>query len=316
MIDRSIVITGSSGTVGTALALELLDEGCDVTGVDARANRWHDRIDERTHVVNLTTADISERVPSSVDLVVHLAANARVHKLVQNPQLAKENVDTTFAVLEYARAMDAALLFVSSREVYGNGGQIIHDETNTSVEMCESPYTASKLSGEAFVHSYSNCYDLETVIVRLSNVYGKYDASDRVVPQFVTRSMNGQDLRVYGNDKILDFTYLGDCVNGLASVIERFSTVSGTTFNIASGRGASLETVATLIAEELNSNGEIVVEASRTGEVSKYIADITRANRILGYEPQVTLKEGIRDTIAWYENRPAVRDEIATRIGL
>ena len=310
MSHSSILITGSSGTVGTSLAATLLEQGYEVFGVDMRSNPWKKVVNDRTTVLDLTEEGVADRLPQSVDLVVHLAANARVHKLVQNPERAKENFETTFNVLEYARDVGADVIFSSSREVYGNGDKVIYDETDTYIDECESPYTASKIGGEALVKSYDNCYEIEASIVRFSNVYGKYDASNRVIPLFIAQASRGEDLTVYGDDKVLDFTYIDDCVNGLVQMVNQFNKVSGTTFNIASGRGTSLLELAELIVEKVGAEVDIDVEENRTGEVGRYIADISKAQKILNYEPNYTTSQGIGETVDWYLERKELFEEI------
>jgi UDP-glucose 4-epimerase len=310
MTRSSILITGSSGTVGTELADSLLSQGYEVTGVDINQNNWLDKVDERTTVADLTKKSDLQDLPSSVDLVVHLAANARVHKLVQNPEMAKENFDSTFNVLEYAREVGADVLFSSSREVYGNNGKMVYSETDTYVDECESPYTASKIGGEALVKSYSNCYDMEATILRFSNVYGKYDASDRVIPLFIAQANNGKDLTVYGDNKVLDFTYIDDCINGVLRVIKQFNKSSGTTFNIASGRGTSLLELAEIIVDELGADVSVKTEENRTGEVGRYIADTSKAEKLLEYEPEYGLRDGINATIDWYMDKEELLNKI------
>jgi UDP-glucose 4-epimerase len=310
MEHESIVITGSSGTIGTALADKLLEQGYDVTGVDIMENRWLDYINNHSITADITDQGAFDDLPPTPDLVIHLAANARVHKLVQNPTLAKENFDTTFNVMEYAREAGADVIFASSREVYGKNGKIIYSETDTYVDECESPYTASKIGGEALVKSYGKCYDIDVSIARFSNVYGKYDSSDRVVPLFIAQASNGENLTVYGDNKVLDFTYIDDCVYGILQMIEEFNKAFGTTFNIASGRGTSLSTLAEIIVNELEADVSISVEENRTGEVSRYVADTTKAEKILGYDPDSTIREGIAETIAWYRERPEIQIEI------
>lgn len=312
MTHESILITGSSGTVGTALCQRLLEEEYDITGIDIKPNRWSDEVNERTIVTDLSDRSSLNELPNDIDLVIHLAANARVHKLVQNPELAKENFDTTFNILEYARKIGADFIFSSSREVYGNNGKIIYDETDTYVDECESPYTASKIGGEALVKSYDVCYDINTSIVRFSNVYGKYDASNRVIPLFIAQASQGEDLTVYGNDKVLDFTYIDDCVNGVVRVIEQFNKAASSTFNIASGEGTSLVEVAQTIVAEVDADISIQVEENRTGEVSRYVADISKANKIFGYDPSYDINEGIEATVDWYLSRQDLFETITS----
>ncbi|WP_435073290.1 NAD-dependent epimerase/dehydratase family protein [Halorubrum sp. HHNYT27] len=312
MPTKSILVTGSSGTIGTALCHRLLEKGYDVRGTDLKQNRWSTEINKRTIIADATDKSTVEQLPNTFDLVIHLAANARVHKLVQNPDLAKENFDTTFTILEYAREIGADFIFSSSREVYGNNGKIIYDETDTYVDECESPYTASKIGGEALVKSYDVCYDIDTSIVRFSNVYGKYDASNRVIPLFIAQASQGEDLTVYGDDKVLDFTYIDDCVDGVVRVVEQFNKAAGSTFNIASGEGTSLVEVAQTIVDKTDADVSINVEENRTGEVSRYVADISKASKIFGYEPSYDIDQGIEATVDWYLARQDLFDTITS----
>lgn len=310
MAISSVLITGSSGTVGTALAESLLDDGYQVTGVDIRKNRWSDRVNEHTIIADIRSEEEIQNLPEFVDLVVHFAANARVHKLVEDPSLAKENFDTTYNILEYVRNTDAKIIFSSSREVYGNNGKIIYDETDTYVDECESPYTASKIGGEALVKSYGNCYDIDTSILRFSNVYGKYDVSDRVIPLFLAQARAGKDLIVFGEDKILDFTYIDDCIDGVARVVDNFQKISGATFNIASGEGSSLLDLAKLVVDITSSDVSVYTKPNRTGEVGRYVADVTKAEKLLGYKPEYSFEEGIEQTVDWYLSNPKLLAEI------
>lgn len=187
---------------------------------------------------------------------------------------------------------------------------MIYSEDDTYVDECESPYTASKVGGEAMVKAYEQCYDLDATILRFSNVYGRYDISDRVIPLFIAKAYNGHDMTVFGDDKVLDFTYLNDCIDGIMRAIENFHKTKGTTFNIASGTGTSLVELAKEISAQFETDSEIHVESSRAGEVSRYVADITKARKVLGYEPSYTLVTGMAETIDWYTTHSEFFDEI------
>jgi UDP-glucose 4-epimerase len=303
MSHDHIVVTGSSGTIGTELMIQLLDQGYEVTGVDCESNQWSDRVNRRTIQLDLSGNNNLTQLPSDADLIVHLAANARVYKLIETPEKARDNFLTTFNTLEYARETGSDVIFASSREVYGNRKKIVHTEIDTYVDECESPYTASKIGGEALVMSYSNCYDIHTSILRFSNVYGRYDVSDRVVPLFIAQATHNQTLTIYGGDKLLDFTYLNDCINGVLSAINNFRKARGTTFNIASGKGASLVDLATIVRDTVKSDSSIEIDDSRTGEVSRFVADTTKARRILDYESEHNLQSGIQKTVEWYDKQ-------------
>lgn len=301
-MGHTVLITGSSGMIGAALSEHLLELGYDIIGFDSKPNRWSDEVNEITIVGDLRNPEGIGDVPRDVDTIVHLAANARVHKLVENPKHAQDNLNMTFNVLEWARQNDVSnIIFGSSREVYGNKNKFVYSEDDTYVDECESPYTASKVGGEAMVKAFEQCYGIDSCILRFSNVYGRYDVSDRVVPLFITRARRGMDLTVYGDSKVLDFTYLDDCVSGIMTVINDFHKSKRTTFNLASGKGTSLVELAEKIAERFDHKSEISVDSSRTGEVGQYVADISKATKVLGYEPEWSLAEGLDETIAWHE---------------
>jgi nucleoside-diphosphate-sugar epimerase len=301
---KNILVTGSSGTIGTALCESLLARGYQLTGIDIRHNKWSNQIDKLTIISDLRRVNFHTVLKKDFDLIIHLAANARVYDLVRRPKLARDNFLMVFNVLEYARSRDIKrLIFASSREVYGNSDNACRKENEVSVSSCESPYSATKLGGEALFHSYSYCYDVVPVILRFSNVYGKYDDSDRVIPIFMRRAMNNKSLIVFGEQKTLDFTYIDDCINGITHVVKNFDRdgVKGNTFNIASGKGTSIMQVADIVKARTGSNSRIVIGGSRTGEVTNFIADITKARKLLGYDPKVNIQEGIEKSIEWYK---------------
>ena len=305
-----VLITGSSGQIGTNLALRLLDAGHSVFGVDKRLNTWTDRVTTLLQDLAAPYRDFAGGIGSvpypRPDIVVHLAANAKVHELVQHPHRAMENIALTFNVLEYCRHNRLPIIFSSSREVYGDIHHYITEEQQANFSFTESPYSASKVAGEAFVYSYARCYGLRYLIFRFSNVYGRYDNDiermERVIPLFIRTMQRGEPVTVYGSEKILDFTYVDDCVDGVMAGIDGLLSGQATnqTINLAYGHGNSLVRMAELIAEALGVEPRIDVEPSkRVGEVTRYVADIRRAQELLGYQPRIPLDEGIRRAVAW-----------------
>lgn len=305
-----ILITGSSGQIGANLGLRLLDAGHEVFGVDRRLNTWTDRITTLLQDLAAPNRDFVGGIGGvpypRCDLVVHLAANAKVHELVQYPHRAMENIALTFNVLEFCRHNRLPLIFASSREVYGDIHRYITEEQHADFSFTESPYSASKVAGEAFVYSYARCYGLNYVVFRFSNVYGRYDNDiermERVIPLFIRSISNDRPVTVFGGEKILDFTYVDDCVDGIMAAIERLlaGQMLRETVNLAYGKGNTLVRVAELIAEALGKTPQITIEPTkRVGEVTHYVADIRRAQEVLGYQPRVPLEEGIRRAVAW-----------------
>lgn len=299
-----VLITGSSGQIGTNLGLRLLDEGVDVLGIDRRANAWTDRIPTRSIDLLDPPAALSEQLEGeSFDVVCHLAAHAKVHELVVHPERALENVSTVFNVLELCRQRGCPIVFGSSREAYGDVTQGLTAEDRPV--YAKSPYSASKIAGEALVRSYGACYRLPTLIYRFSNVYGRYDNDlermERVIPLFMRDIAAGREVTVFGREKVLDFTYVDDTVSAIRRGIDLLycGEVVNETINVAAGRGNSLIDLTNFLGEALGVTPKVKVEPTRPGEITRYVADISKARRLLGYEPTTFLQEGIAKSVAW-----------------
>ncbi len=308
-----ILITGSSGTIGTRLSERLLEAGHEVIGIDWLPNKWNPKIQKLTQLIDLRDAEALKAQSSllrqgsggqaklKADLIVHLAANARVYELVEHPKRALDNFITLFNTLEFTRTSGIKkFIFASSRESYGNAGTDTYSEDMVRVENCESPYTASKVGGEALVEAYRRCYGIDQITFRFSNVYGSYDDSVRVVPLFIRLARKNEPMTIFGKDKCLDFTYIDDTVSGIIAGIEKFESAKNTTYNLATGTGTTIVHLAETIKKLLRSSSEVTVGAPRTGEVIRYVANISKARKALGYNPKTSFEEGIKKTVEWY----------------
>lgn len=305
-----VLITGSSGQIGTNLALRLLALGHEVFGVDVRPNSWTGDVPTLLQDLSVPYADFRGGLgyvpyPGDLDAVVHFAAHAKVHELVEQPARALENITMAYNMLEFCRQNDLPFIFSSSREVYGDIHRYMTDETSADFAFTESPYSASKISGEALVYAYAQCYDLRYLVFRFSNVYGRYDNDlarmERVIPKFIQRIGRSQPITIYGAEKVLDFTYIDDCVSGVISGLELLHSAApaNQTINLAYGQGNTLAAMAGYVGEALGVTPQITFAPPRVGEVTHYVADITRARALLGYEPQTPLREGIHQAVAW-----------------
>lgn len=301
-----VLITGSSGQIGTNLALRLLDRGDEVLGLDRRANAWTDRFPtELIDLVELARGQRAWSPPRRPDVIVHLAAWAKVHELVRQPQRALENVESAVAALEIARGSETPVVFGSSREVYGDIHRHVTEETMADFVVAESPYSASKIAGEAFFYSYARCYSLPHLVFRYSNVYGRYDNDlermERVIPLFVRRIARGEPITVFGRQKMLDFTYVDDCVSGTIAGIDALVSgrVVNQTVNLAYGQGQTLFDLVNLIELAVGRRPEVHWSEPQTGEVTRYVADVGKARRLLGYEPTTPLSLGIPRYVSW-----------------
>ncbi len=330
-----VLITGSSGQIGTNLALRLKHDGHEVFGVDKRKNPWTDEIDTLLQ-------DLAGHYPAfrggiggveypEADVVVHMAAHAKVHQLVRQPHRALENAIMTFNVLEYCRGLGLPLVFSSTREVYGDVHRFEeYAEEAADFAFTESPYSASKITSEAFIYSYARCYGLNYLVFRFSNVYGRYDSDlwrmDRVLPLWMHSLSRNERITIFGGEeKLLDFTYIDDCVDGIARGVYALEEgrVANETINLAYGQGNTLVRAAELIATEFGVEPEVTLAPSLLGEVTHYVADIRKARELLGWEPQTPLEKGIPKAVRWFkewrtahpeEDRPFVKPHAADEL--
>ena len=317
-----VLITGSSGQIGTNLALRLQADGHEVFGVDKRVNTWTDDF-------RYLLQDLSGHYPAfpggiggvqypETDLVVHLAAHAKVHQLVAQPHRALENTMMTFNVLEYCRQRKLPLVFSSTREVYGDVHRFEgYGEATADFAFTESPYSASKIASEAFIYSYARCYGLQYLVFRFSNVYGRYDNDlhrmARVLPLFIHSMSRGRadhGLRRRATRCSTSRTST-TASTGSSRGIEALASgrVANETINLAYGEGNTLVRAAELIAAELGVEPQMTIAPSLLGEVTRYVADIRKARELLGWEPQVPLDEGIPRAVAWFQEHRAAHPE-------
>lgn len=313
-----VLVTGSNGEIGTNLCLKLKEEGHEVFGIDKRKNTWTNEFD---YLLLDLTQKFSRfkngfgnvEMPFKPDVVVNLAANAKVHELVKIPSRAMDNIQITFNVLEYCRVNEIPIIFSSSREVYGDihrfEDEKLTGEGRADFKFTESPYSASKISGEALIYSYAKCYNLPYIVFRFSNVYGRFDNDlermERVIPLFIKKINSNESIEVFGEKKLLDFTYVDDCVEGIYSGILKLTSgeVQNETINLAYGQGRTLLQMVEYIEENLGKKADVTVKPTQIGEVNYYIADLSKAKRLLEYNPQTSLSEGIKKTIDWWSSR-------------
>jgi len=332
----NILITGGCGFIGTNLIRRLLSGNEDhrVRVVDDLSagkredlaavcdyEDWRAQSAESTiakcavrHApCELVVGDIRDqklarRACAGIDVVVHLAANTGVIPSIENPQEdCTTNVIGTLNYLEASRANGVKrFVFASSGAPLGEQEPPIHEEM---VPKPISPYGASKLAGEAYCLAYNGSYGLETVVLRFGNVYGPFSThKGSVVAKFIKHIMAEEPMPIYGDgNQTRDFIYVEDLVKAIVLAMEK-PGIGGQIFQIATHR----EHTVGEIAEELNRLAEkylekkspIVHEDERKGEVRRNFSDISKARKMLGFEPKLDLKRGLERTFLWFlENR-------------
>ena len=249
---------------------------------------------------------------------MHLAAHAKVHQLVRAaaPRARERDHDVQRPrVRARARACRSSSRRRARCTATCTASRSTREEA-ADFAYTESPYSASKIASEAFIYSYARCYGLDYLVFRFSNVYGRFDNDlqrmDRVLPLFMHQLSRGEPITIFGgDDKVLDFTYVDDCVDGIARGVEALADgrVTNETINLAYGEGNTLVRAAELIAAELGVEPEITIAPSLLGEVTHYVADVRKARDLLGWEPTTPLDEGIPKAVAWFQEWRAAHPE-------
>jgi UDP-glucose 4-epimerase len=307
------LVTGGAGFIGSNLAHALVERGEKVRILDNFATGRKENIAElvekhKVELVNgsITDAAICARAAEGVDYILHQAAIPSVPRSVQEPIATTEaNINGTLNVLEAARANKVKrVVFAASSSAYGEKAPGLAKVETMNPDPL-SPYAVQKLACENFLRVYHGVYGLETVALRYFNVFGpRQDPKSQyaaVVPNFVTATIKGMPATIYGDgQQSRDFCFIENVVeaNLLACTAK---DAPGEMMNIACGEATTLLQVLETIQEALGKKIPPKHDPPRTGDIRHSLADIAKAQRILGYVGKVKFKEGIARTIAWYQ---------------
>lgn len=287
LLHRTVLLTGSAGLVGTAVAEHLRDRGHLIRSLDLRDPDAPNDVRDPAAV---------RRAMSECTGVIHLAAVSRVIWGEQDPDACRAtNIGGTRLVLEAVLASSARpwVIFASSREVYGEPQHLPVTEGAPLAPI--NVYGHTKLAGECLVDE-ARGLGLRAAVVRLSNVYGSpADHPDRVVPAFVRAAVRGLPLRIDGSDHTFDFTHVDDTARGitlLADLLDRDPSPPPP-IHFLTGTPTTLGALATLAVELAGTRAPIVTAPPRSFDVARFFGDPTRARQLLGWSPQITLREGL-----------------------
>ncbi len=306
------LVTGGAGFIGSHLVERLLRDGALVRVLDnfsagTRANLAFARACRRQIEVvrgDITNLNTVERAVRGARVIFHQAAMRSVPRSVKDPFGAnRNNVTGTLDILEAARrARVPRVVYASSSSVYGDRPDLPKREDQSPQPV--SPYAASKTAGELYAGVWSRLFGVETVGLRYFNVFGpRQDPKSEyaaVIPRFIMWSLTGKALEVHGDGtQSRDFTYIDNVVeaNMLAA---RAPDVAGEVFNVGCGDHTSLLEIIALLEEILGRSLARRHTASRAGDVPHTLADISKAKRVLGYEPLVGFEDGLRRTVEYF----------------
>ncbi len=300
-----VLITGGCGFIGTNLVKYLADRGYRIRVLDNMSVGKEENLrklqsqDSRLSTVDTAVGDVRNRgevkqALKGVDAVVHLAARTSVMDSLENPgESWQTNSIGILNVLEACRQNGAPrFIFASSNAAVGEQNPPI-DELKIPRPL--SAYGASKAAGEALCSSYYHSFGLKTVSLRFANCYGPHsDHKTSVVSRFMRRLEEGKPLTIYGSgEQTRDLVHVEDVCQAIYLSIEARATVFGEVFQIASGIETSINSLAAMIRAVTQMNPEIIYEPERAGEIKRNYSDISKAKRMLGFEPKVNLEEGL-----------------------
>jgi UDP-glucuronate 4-epimerase len=313
---KNILITGGAGFIGSNLVDRLLAEGgFGVTVVDD-FNDFYDPAIKRENVsaalsnpnFKLVEADI--RNPAALeqalgatafDCIVHLAARAGVRPSLKKPRLYVEtNINGTLNLLELARAHGVKrFVFGSSSSVYGLNAKVPFSEADPIFNPI-SPYAATKAAGELLCHSYAHLYDMRIVCLRFFTVYGARQRPDLAIHKFAKLISEGRPIPVFGDGATRrDYTYIDDIISGVRAAMD-YDQSNYEVINLGESRTVELRELISLIEKALDRRAEVDRQPLQPGDVTQTFADISKARRLLGYQPQTQIEQGIEKFVEWF----------------
>lgn len=318
---KTYFVTGGAGFIGSNLVEKLLNLHLKVVVIDNFCDFYDPKIKEdniKEYLLNpnfkLYKGDIRDYdllntifSENKIDLIIHLAAMAGVRPSIENPILYQEvNGIGTQNVLEIAKKYNIKnLVMASSSSVYGNSKEVPFKE-DMVVDYAISPYAATKKSNEVMAHVYHKLYQMNIVMLRFFTVFGPRQRPDLAINKFVRLMLEGKEIPMYGDGTTSrDYTYVDDVVDGIIKSISYIETHNEVyeIMNIGNSNPISLNEMIETIGKVLKVNFKIKKLPMQLGDVNRTYADISKAKKLIGYEPKINFEEGIIRFVKWYEEK-------------
>ncbi|AEF97183.1 SDR family oxidoreductase [Methanotorris igneus] len=297
-----ILVTGGAGFIGSHIVDELIKNGHEVVILDNLVTGNKNNINPKAEFVegDITNKNLDEKIDfQDIDVVIHQAAQINVRKSVEDPIYDGDvNVLGTLNILENMRRYDVKKIIYASSggAVYGEPEYLPVDENHPIAPL--SPYGLSKYCGEEYIKLYNRLYGIEYCILRYSNVYGERQdprGEAGVISIFIDRILNNKNPIIFGDgNQTRDFVYVKDVARANLMALDWKNEI----VNIGTGKETSVNELFKIIADELNYEDKPIYDKPREGEVRRIYLDIKKAE-MLGWKPEVDLKEGIKRVVNW-----------------
>jgi len=325
-VKRNILVTGGAGFIGSHLVDRLIAEGdWRVTVIDDLNDFYSPEIKRSNIAAHLGDPDFKFverdiRVADELkvvfdednfDVIVHLAARAGVRPSLKEPKLYVEtNINGTVNLLELAREFGVGqFVFGSSSSVYGINSKVPFSEDDKIFQPI-SPYAATKAAGELLCHTYSHLYDIRTVCLRFFTVYGARQRPDLAIHKFTKLITEGQPTQLFGDGSSRrDYTYIDDIIQGVRASIDYDGSMHEV-FNLGESETTELSRLIDLIENAVGNKAIIDRQPIQPGDVPVTFADISKARRLLNYDPHTKIETGIPNFVAWYQNLHAEASKV------
>ncbi len=311
MQESTVLITGAAGFIGSHLCERLLDEGLSVIGVDNFDDFYDPKI-KRDNISNclknnnfqLIEADIRDRsamdkAVTSVEIIVHLAAKAGVRPSIAEPLLYSDvNINGTMVLLEAANKHKVdKFIFASSSSVYGNNEKVPFSEDD-NVDFPISPYAATKKACELICHTYHHLYGIDLTCLRFFTVYGPRQRPDLAIHKFSKLIEEDKPIPVYGDGSMMrDFTYIDDIIDGTVAAMNK--CVGFNIYNLGESQPVTVNDLISAIEKALGKTAIREYLPLQPGDVNRTYADITKAQRELGFHPSTPIPDGLAKFTTW-----------------
>ena len=314
--SEKILVTGGAGFIASHACEALLAEGAELVVID-EFNDYYDPAVKRGNIagfldrITLIEGDIRDVAlvdslfaEHSFDKVFHFAARAGVRPSIADPRLyVSTNIDGTLNLLEGCRKTGVKhFVFASSSSVYGVNKKVPFAEDDL-IQRTISPYAATKLAGEQLCSNYSHLFGIRCICLRFFTVYGPRQRPDLAISKFTHKIMAGEAIDQYGDGSTArDYTFVEDIVNGVIAA----GHYTGTDFEIINLGGSAANTLSELISsieEILAKKAEINYLPDQPGDVPLTYADVSKAQRLLGYTPGTPLRKGLERYVEWVKSR-------------